>query len=105
MRRVSNEQTVTLLNLTWSVPDGAPDQAVWATIAFSVGGARLSIYTQAPDAHNRQCLVEYPFELKEPVSPLLEEFRTSPPSSRWKNLFATAISGLARVRLVLSTMF
>jgi transposase len=105
MRRVSDKQTITLLNLTWSVPDVEPDQGVWATIEFSVGGATLSIYDQAPDAHQRQCLVEYPFELREPVYPLRDEFQVSPPSSLWKDLFATAIFGLARVRVVLSTMF
>jgi len=105
MRRVSDEQTITLLNLTWSVPDVKPDQGVWATIEFSVGSATLRIYNQAPDAHERQCLVEYPFELREPVYPLRDEFRASPPSSLWNGLFATAIFGLARVRVVLSTVF
>lgn len=105
MRRVSDEQTITLLNLTWSVPDVEPDQGVWATMEFRVSGATLRIYDQAPDAHERQSLVEYPFELKEPVCLLRDEFRASPPSSLWKDLFATAIFGLARVRVVLSTMF
>lgn len=105
MRCVSDEQTITLLNLTWAVPDIAPDQGVWATIEFSVGSAMLRIYDHAPDAHERQCLAEYPFELKEPVCPCQDEFRASPPSSFWKDLCATAIFGLARVRVVLSTMF
>ena len=105
MRRVSDKQTITLLNLTWSVPDMEPDQGVWATLEFLVSGATVSIYDQAPDAHERRCLVEYPLEVKEPVCPLREEFRALPPSSLWKDLFAAAIFGLARARVALSTMF
>jgi len=105
MRRVSDKQTITLLNLTWSVPDMEPDQGVWVTLEFLVSGATVKIYDQAPDVPERRCLVEYPFELKEPVYPLREEFRAPPPSSRWKDLFAAAIFELARVRVALSTMF
>jgi hypothetical protein len=105
MRRVSQDRMITLLNLTWSVPDVEPDQGVWAMIEFRINGARLRIYDQAPDAHERQCLVEYPFELKEPVYPLRDEFQAPPLTNLWKDLFATAIFGLARVRMVLSTMF
>ncbi|MEJ2331108.1 MAG: integrase core domain-containing protein, partial [Gammaproteobacteria bacterium] len=105
MRRVSDKQTITLLNLTWSVPDMEPDQGVWATLEFLVSGATVRIYDQAPDAHERRCLVEYPLEVKEPVCPLREEFRALPPSSLWKDLFAAAIFGLARARVALSTMF
>ena len=104
MRRVSDEQTITLLNLTWSVPDAEPDQGVWATTEFRVSGATLNIYDQAPDAHERRCLVKYPFALKEPVHPLQEVFRAPPPSSLWKDLFTVAIFGLARARVALSTM-
>jgi len=102
MRRVSVAQTITLLNLTWSVPNVQSDQGVWATLSFHVSGATLRIYDQAPDAHQRRCLVEYPFELQEPVQPLQDQ--TSPRSGFWKDLFATAIYGLARARVVLSTM-
>jgi hypothetical protein len=104
MRRVSDAHTISVLNLTWSVPDMEPDQGVWAMLEFRVRGATLSIYDQAPDAHPRRCLVEYPFELKEPVYPLREEFRAAPPSSLWKELFATAILSVARARVALSTM-
>jgi transposase len=105
MRRVSNERAITVLNLTWSVPDAEPDQGVWATLKFRTNGAMLEIYDQAPDTHERRCLVKHPFVLEEPVHPLQDEFRASPTSSLWQDLFATAIYSLARARVTLSTMF
>jgi len=102
MRRVSAAQTITLLNLTWSVPNVQPDQGVWATLVFHVNGATLRIYDQAPDARRRRCLVEYPFELQEPVQPFQDQ--TTARSGFWKDLFAATVYGLARARIVLSTM-
>jgi transposase len=105
MRRVSAEKTISVLNLTWSVPDAEPDQGVWTTLEFRTDGATLRIYDKAPDALGRQCLAEHPFPLKEEVQPLQAEFRVLPPTTLWMELFATAISGLARTRVLLSTMF
>lgn len=105
MRRVSDERTVKVLNLTWSVPDAEPGQGVWATLEFRTDGAVLAIYDQAPDTHERRCLIKHPFELEEPVYPLQDAFRAQAPSSLWKSLFATAIHSLARARVTLSTMF
>jgi hypothetical protein len=105
MRHVSDDRTISVLNLTWAVPDAEPDQGVWATLEFHTSGAWLKVYDQAPDALERQCLVTHPFELKEPVYPLRDEFRASPPSTLWKELFAPAIYGLERARVVFSTMF
>jgi transposase len=105
MRRVSDERTITLLNLTWSVPDTEPGEGVWATLEFRTSGATLKVYDQAPDAHERRCLAKHAFPLKEPVHPLQDEFRTSPSSSLWENLFVAVIYSLARARVVISTMF
>ena len=63
-----------VLNQHWVVPSAKPDQGVWATLQFSVQGARLRICDAAPDAQRRTCLAEYPFPLKEPVQPLRPEF-------------------------------
>jgi transposase/transposase InsO family protein len=105
MRRVSDKRTITLLNLTWSVPDAEPGEGVWATLEFRTGGATLKVYNQAPDTHQRRCLAQHVFPLKEPVHPLRDEFRTSSPPNLWENLFAAAIYNLARARVVISTMF
>jgi hypothetical protein len=105
MRRVSDERTVKVLNLTWSVPDAEPGQGVWTTLELCTDGATLTIYDQAPDTHERRCLIKHPFELKEPVYPLQDTFRAQAPPSLWKSLFATAIHSLARTRITLSTMF
>ena len=105
MRRVSDERTVSVLNLTWPIPEAEPDDGIWVTLEFRPHGATLTAYDEAPDAHNRRYLAQHLFPLKEPVQPLREEFPASSPSSLWGDLFATAIYGLARARAVLSTMF
>ncbi len=64
-----------LLIQQWKVPATKPNQGVWATLQFSVQGARLQIYDAAPDAQRRTCLVEYLFPIKEPVQPLRPEFQ------------------------------
>jgi len=74
IRAVSQERQIMVLNQHWVVPSAKPDQGVWATLQFSVQGARLRIYDAAPDAQRRTCLAEYPFPLKEPVQPLRPEF-------------------------------
>jgi transposase len=105
MRRVSAEKTISVLNLTWPVPDAEPDQGVWATLELCAQDATLWIYDKAPDALGRQCLAEHSFPLNEEIHPLRAEFRTLPAQPLWKELFATAISGLVRTRVLLSTMF
>ena len=67
IRRVSNEGLVRVLNVDWVVPEFDPCQGVWVTIEFQVTGATLSIFDQAPDVQERQCLIAYPFSLDEPV--------------------------------------
>jgi transposase InsO family protein len=67
MRRVSNEGLVRVLNVNWAVPEFDPCRGVWVTIDFQVADATLSIFDQAPDVKERQCLISYPFPLDEPV--------------------------------------
>jgi transposase InsO family protein len=75
IRAVSQERQIMLLNQQWEVSAAKPDQGVWATLQFSVQGARLRIYDAAPDAQHRTCLAEYPFPLKDPAQPLRPEFQ------------------------------
>jgi transposase InsO family protein len=75
IRIVSKDHQIMVLNQQWDVSAAKPDQGVWATLQFSVQGARLRIYDAAPDAQWRTCLADYPFPLKEPVQPLLQEFQ------------------------------
>jgi len=74
MRKVSAQQTVSILNLDWDVPQSEPDQGVWATLEFKRQGATLRIYDAAPDATHRICLAKHSFPLKEQVHPLRPEF-------------------------------
>lgn len=104
MRPVNAEKTISVLNLTWAVPKAEPDQGVWATLESGTDGATLRVYDQAPDALERRCLAEHPFPLKEEVQPLKVESRSPPTDNLWVELFAKAISGFARARVLLSTM-
>ncbi|MDI6769894.1 MAG: hypothetical protein QMD04_09480, partial [Anaerolineales bacterium] len=82
IRKVSAEKKIELLNLDWDVPGTQPKQGVWATLQFTLQGAKLRIYAAAPDAPKRKCLAEHPFPLKEPVLPLREEFERPIPVER-----------------------
>lgn len=84
MRKVSTQQTVSILNLDWDVPETKPEQGVWATLVITLQGATLRIYDGAPDAAHRTCLAEHPFPLMEKVHPLRPEFqrRTVPLSAK-----------------------
>jgi len=103
IRRVEQDQKISLLNLVWNVPKAKPDQGVWATLAFSKSGARLSVYDAAPDAPKRTCLVIHPFHLKEAVQPLSAEFQHPiPVRSSWISLAAELFRLAIKVRI--STM-
>lgn len=67
MRQVQPNETVSVLNVEWPVPDPEPDQGVWVTLALSPEAASLTIYDAAPDNPTRTCLASYPFPLTEPV--------------------------------------
>ena len=69
MRRVSPEGTVRVLNVDWTVPQFDLTKGVWVTVKFKKEGATLSIFDEAPDSQDRQCLAIYPFPLNEPVLP------------------------------------
>jgi transposase/transposase InsO family protein len=105
MRLVNAEKAISVLNLTWAVPEAEPGQGVWATLELRTGDATLRVYDQAPDALERRCLAEHPFPLKEEVQPLKVESRPLPTDTLWVELFAKAIFGFARARVLLSTMF
>lgn len=69
MRRVSQDGTVKVCNIEWSVPQPENAPTVWVTLQFAVTGAVLLIYDAAPDAQQRICLATYDFPLNEPVLP------------------------------------
>jgi hypothetical protein len=75
IRQVRDDGTIRVLNVDWTVPTALPQQGVWATLALTVEAATLLIYDNAPDVPNRKHLVSHPFPLREPVLPLLAQFR------------------------------
>ena len=69
IRRVEADQTISVLNVDWPVPEAKPDTGVWATLEFRCSGVTLSVYDAAPDSSQRTCLITYPFPLSEKVYP------------------------------------
>jgi transposase InsO family protein len=69
IRRVSSQETLSVLNVDWDVPDPDPDKGVWVTVEFRTRGASLSIYDAAPDVNDRNCLATYPFPVQEEILP------------------------------------
>lgn len=95
MRPVSETRKITVLNLEWDVPRAKPNQGVWATLEFTLRGARLYVYDAAPDTPKRTRLANYPFPLKEPVQPLQAQFQQARPR-RWTPLFWSVLQIVAR---------
>jgi len=83
MRKVLDDKTISVLNVSWPVPKATPNQGVWATLQIKKSGANLLIFDQAPDVSGRKLLASHPFELSEPV---LSHPRCS--SRRTSSLFA-----------------
>jgi len=75
IRLVNQERIVRILNVDWPVSSGQPDQGVWATLTFTLQGADLRIYDDAPDASRRWCLAKHPFPIPEQVQPLQAQFQ------------------------------
>jgi len=92
MRKVLADQSISVLNVPWSVPTANPNQGVWATLDIKRSGAKLIIFDAAPDAPTRKRLAVYPFKLSEPVlaHPVLSP-RRSP------SVFSSAFQFVARV--------
>ena len=95
IRAVSKDRQIMVLNQHWEVPTAEPDQGVWATLQFSVRGARLRIYDTAPDAQRRTCLADYLFPLKEPVLSLRQEFQRHRPDSK-RSWAVTSLSWIGK---------
>ena len=105
IRSVSQDRQIMVLNQLWSLPQVKPNQGVWATLQFSIRGARLRIYNAAPDAQRRTCLADYPFLLKEPVLPLRQEFQRRWPDPK-RSWAATSLSWIGKaVSQWVSTMW
>ena len=69
IRKVLADNTISVLNVNWPIPNAKPDQGVWATLAITTSGAKLIIFDEAPDIPTRKCLAIHRFKLSEPVLP------------------------------------
>jgi len=106
MRLVNPDRTVSVLNLTWSVPKAVPNQGVWVTLKLLPSGATLRVYDKAPDAQLRHCLAHHPFPLKEPVQPFNNsQLRSFSPTNLLVDLISGTVLRFDQVRAFISTMF
>ena len=69
IRKVLADNTISVLNVNWPVPNAKPDQGVWATLTITSSGAKLIIFDEAPDVPTRKRLAIHHFMLSEPVLP------------------------------------
>jgi len=90
MRRVQDDNTISVLNVSWDVPHAKPGQGVWATLIIRQKNAKLLIFDAAPDAPRRKRLGAHIFPLSEPVLP-----RPEKPAQRPSSLLSR-IAHLAR---------
>ncbi len=67
IRKVLADNTISVLNVNWALPNAKPDQGVWATLSITTFGANLIIFDEAPDAPIRKCWAIHHFKLSEPV--------------------------------------
>jgi len=72
IRRVREDHTIRVLNVSWAVPLAEVGQGVWATLELQPGRAWLQVYDEAPDVPGRKLLAVHPFPLREPVLPCPE---------------------------------
>jgi len=92
IRKVLPDNTISVLNVNWSVPNAKPEQGIWATLSLTPAGAKLLIFDAAPDVSNRNRLAMHPFKLSEPVLPHPRPI-PDPPTS----IFSSAFRFVARV--------
>jgi transposase len=69
IRRVLDDNTISVLNVNWPLPNAKPGLGVWVTLSISTSGAKLIIFAEAPDVPTRKCLAIHRFKLSEPVLP------------------------------------
>lgn len=91
MRKVLADKTISILNVSWSVPTAIPDQGVWATLLIKKSGARLFVFDAAPDAPARKRLASHAFKLSESI--LAHPIQ---PSRRSTSVFSLAFRFVAR---------
>ena len=68
IRKVLADKTISVLNVSWSVPKATAGQGVWSTLVIRKSGAKLLIFDNAPDASQRTLLGSHAFPLSESVS-------------------------------------
>jgi transposase len=68
IRKVLDGNSISVLNVTYSVPNASPNNGVWATLSIKQDNAQLHIFDAAPDDVNRKLLASYPFEITESVT-------------------------------------
>jgi transposase len=68
IRKVLDDNSISVLNVTYPVPHAKPNDGVWATLSIKKANAQLHIFDAAPDVMSRKLLASYPFEISETVA-------------------------------------
>lgn len=90
IRRVGEDHTIRVLNVSWPVPSAEVGQGVWATLELRPGGARLRVYDESPDVSRRRLLVVHHFPLREPVLPRPEQRKEASAASLLRSQLSRA---------------
>lgn len=92
IRKVLADNTISVLNVNWSVPSAKPDQGVWASLVIKTSGAKLIVFDAAPDVPTRKQLAIHHFKLSEQVlaHPILA-------SSKSTSILSSVFQFVARV--------
>ena len=73
IRKVQDDNTISVLNVSWDIPKVQPGHGVWATLTIRASGAKLLVFDDAPDVPHRKLLISHAFPLSEPVLPRPEK--------------------------------
>jgi transposase InsO family protein len=68
IRKVLEDNVISVLNEPYPVHKANPNDGVWATLTLKKGGSWLHVFDAAPDVTSRKLLASFPFEMGEVVA-------------------------------------
>jgi len=68
IRRVLDDNTISVLNASYPLPQAKVNAGVWVTLKIRNNGSALHVFDSAPDVPNRKLLASFPFLVTEPIT-------------------------------------
>lgn len=68
IRKVLEDNSISILNESYPVQKAEPNDGVWATLSIKKDDSWLHVFNATPDVTNRQLLASFPFEIDEIVA-------------------------------------